>query len=264
MVAPNGDQSSNNSSRYPSIRRSKASDAQTLSGGLACNLNPDFNVVWVQAIMETIQCMVLIGSPLAILAQQGAEAANLIVDEKSCSVPWRERSIGGNDRTRHARREAASSASPDHHVSEHDAWWLITRSRAAREYGRERDDLCNVIEDQRRLRRRTLSPLRWSSAEDVALMGRSGFRALVRPLKRVRWLDKFKTTNIDRYDDSINPEEFIQVYQVVIEAAGGDDRVNANFLPTVLASAARSWLINLLEGSVTSWDQLCSMFIGNF
>jgi hypothetical protein len=43
-------------------------------------------------------------------------------------------------------------------------------------------------------------------------MGRSGFRALVRPLKRVQWPDKFKTANIDRYDGSSNPEEFIQVY----------------------------------------------------
>jgi hypothetical protein len=54
------------------------------------------------------------------------------------------------------------------------------------------------------------------------------------------------------------------VYQTVIEAAGGDDRVKANFLPTTLTGAARSWLINLPEGSVTSWDQLCVMFIRNF
>jgi hypothetical protein len=40
--------------------------------------------------------------------------------------------------------------------------------------------------------------------------------------------------------------------------------VNANFLPTTLTGAARSWLINLPEGSVTSWDQLCVMFIRNF
>jgi hypothetical protein len=51
-------------------------------------------------------------------------------------------------------------------------------------------------------------------------MGRSGFRALAGPLRQVRWPDKFKTTNIDRYDDSSNPEEFIQVYQTVIEAVG--------------------------------------------
>jgi hypothetical protein len=84
------------------------------------------------------------------------------------------------------------------------------------------------------------------------------------PLRQVRWPDKFKTVNINRYDDSINPEEFIQVYQTVIDAAGGDDRVKANFLPTALTGTVRSWLINLPEGSITSWDQLCAMFIENF
>jgi hypothetical protein len=54
------------------------------------------------------------------------------------------------------------------------------------------------------------------------------------------------------------------VYQTVIEADRGDDRVKANFVPTALTGAARSWLINLLEGSVTSFDQLCAMFIGKF
>jgi hypothetical protein len=71
-------------------------------------------------------------------------------------------------------------------------------------------------------------------------MGRSGFRALAGPLRQVRWIDKFKTGNIYRYDDSSNPEEFIQVYQTIIEVTGGDDRVKANFLPTALTSAARS------------------------
>jgi hypothetical protein len=31
-----------------------------------------------------------------------------------------------------------------------------------------------------------------------------------------------------------------------------------------LSEAIRSWLINLLEGYIHSWDQLCAMFIGNF
>jgi hypothetical protein len=83
-------------------------------------------------------------------------------------------------------------------------------------------------------------------------MGRSRFRALIEPLRQVRWPDKFKTGNIDRYDGSSNPEEFIQVYQTVIEAVGGDDGVKANFLPTALTDVARSWLINLLEGFVIS------------
>jgi hypothetical protein len=69
---------------------------------------------------------------------------------------------------------------------------------------------------------------------------KSGFRALTGPLRQVWWPDKFKTGNIDRYDGFSNPKEFIQVYQTVIEAARGDDRVKVNFLPTVLIGAARS------------------------
>jgi hypothetical protein len=40
-------------------------------------------------------------------------------------------------------------------------------------------------------------------------MGKSGFRALAGPLRQVRWPDKFKIGNIDRYDGSSDPEEFI-------------------------------------------------------
>jgi hypothetical protein len=54
------------------------------------------------------------------------------------------------------------------------------------------------------------------------------------------------------------------VYQTVIEAARGDNQVKDNFLPTALTIAARLWLINLPEGSITSWDQLYAMFIENF
>jgi hypothetical protein len=102
MVAPNGDRFRNSSSGYPAIGRSETSDAQTPSTGLVRNLNPDFNAVWVQVIMETIQRMPRDGSPLALLAQQGDEATNLIVAEKSASGSRREPSTGDNDRARRA------------------------------------------------------------------------------------------------------------------------------------------------------------------
>jgi hypothetical protein len=95
-------------------------------------------------------------------------------------------------------------------------------------------------------------------------VGKSGFRAMTGPLRQVWWPDRFKTGNIDRYDGSNNPEDFIQVYQTVIETARGDDQVKANFLPTALTGVTRYCLINLPKGSITSWDQLCGMFIGNF
>jgi hypothetical protein len=97
------------------------------------------------------------------------------------------------------------------------------------EYGCNRDDLHNVIEYRRRIRDRTLSPPPRFLVRDITPTGRSGFRALAGPLREVRWPAKFKTCHIDRYDGSNNPEEFIQVYQTIIEAVGGDDRVKANF-----------------------------------
>jgi hypothetical protein len=83
MVAPNGDWSCNSSSRYSTIGRSE-SDAQTPSAGLVWNLNSDFKL-FGSVIMETIQRMAPNGSPLALLAQQGAEAVILVIAEKSAS-----------------------------------------------------------------------------------------------------------------------------------------------------------------------------------
>jgi hypothetical protein len=97
------------------------------------------------------------GSPLAIVAQQGAEAANLVIMEKSVGVLWRELSVGDNDRAKHARSEVVSLASPNRRLSDHDAWRRITQNCTVQEYGRERDNLCNVIKDQRHLRLRTPS-----------------------------------------------------------------------------------------------------------
>jgi hypothetical protein len=158
MVAPDGDRARNGSSGYPIIGRSEATDTQTPSAGLVQNLNPDFNVIWVQVIIETIQCMALDGSSLALLAQQRAEAANHVVAEKSAGVPREEPSVGCNDRVGRARSEAASSASSRQYLSEHDACHCITQDRNVREYGRNQNDLRNIIEDRRRIRDRTPSP----------------------------------------------------------------------------------------------------------
>jgi hypothetical protein len=141
MVAPNEDQPRHSSSGYPTIGRSEASDARTLSTGLIQNLNLDFNAIHVQAIMETIQRMAPDGSPLALLAWQGAEAANLVIAEKSTGVPRREPSGGHNDRARRARSEVASSFRPNRRLAGNDARRRITQNRNVREYGRDRDDL---------------------------------------------------------------------------------------------------------------------------
>jgi hypothetical protein len=43
------------------------------------NLNPDFNTIQLQTIMESIQRLTPEGSPLIVLVQQGAEVTNIII-----------------------------------------------------------------------------------------------------------------------------------------------------------------------------------------
>jgi hypothetical protein len=76
------------------------------------------------------------------------------------------------------------------------------------------------------------------------------FHALALGLKQVTCPYKFKPEPINKYDGSSNPEEFIQFHHTVIEAAKGDDRVKVNYMPTALIGAARSWIINLSEGTI--------------
>jgi hypothetical protein len=131
MVAPDRDRAHNSSSGYLAIGRLETTNAQTPSAELVQNLNSEFNVIRVQAILDIIQRMAPDGSPPAFLAQQGAEAANLVVAEKSAGVPQGEPFVGRNDRAGRARSEAASSVSPRRHLSERDARRRITQNHNA-------------------------------------------------------------------------------------------------------------------------------------
>jgi hypothetical protein len=205
-------------------------------------------------------------SSLVALAQQRAEAANYVIAERSANNPQVEPSVGNwsNDQVKRARSEAASLASGNSRLAHNDARRRITQNRRLRENDRDCDDLHNVIDDQRHLKARSPTPPWCSLARDVTPSRRGSFRALAAPLKQVVRLEKFKPRYIDKYDRSSNSEEFILVNHTVIEAAGGDDRVKTNYLPTTLSGVTRSWLINLPKGSIYTCDQLCTMFIENF
>jgi hypothetical protein len=92
------------------------------------------------------------------------------------------------------------------------------------------------------------------SSERCHPIRRGGFCALAPPLRHVIWSEKFKARHIDKYDGSSNTEKFIQVYHAVIEVAEEDDQVKINYPSTVLFDTARSWLINLTEGSAKHPD----------
>jgi hypothetical protein len=73
----------------------------------------------------------------------------------------------------------------------------------------------------------------------------------------------FKPLGIEKYVRSTNPAEWLKVYQLAIEATGGDSYVMENYLPVFLSSSTRTWLLRLPVGSVRSWNQLCQLFTSN-
>jgi hypothetical protein len=131
MVAPVGGPSHNSSNRYPIIGRSEVSDARTPNDKTIQNLNPDFNVIHLQTIMESIKRMAHEGSPLVALAQHGAEAVNFFIAQRSTDNPRAKPSVGNrsNDRTKRARSEATTSASGNRHLVDNNACQWITQNR---------------------------------------------------------------------------------------------------------------------------------------
>jgi hypothetical protein len=74
---------------------------------------------------------------------------------------------------------------------------------------------------------------------------------------------KFWPHLLEKYDGIVNPAEFLQIYSTSILTAGGDEAVMAIYFPVTLTGMARSWLMNLPEGSLTSWQELCRQFTAN-
>ena len=92
----------------------------------------------------------------------------------------------------------------------------------------------------------------------------SGCMAFTRSLRRVVWPQKFRPALPKGYDGSNNPVEFLQLYTTSIQAAGGGDKVMANWFSHALRDSALSWLLNLPEDCVNSWEELCKQFVSNF
>ena len=56
----------------------------------------------------------------------------------------------------------------------------------------------------------------------------------------------------------------MQLYELSIEEANCDEKVMANWFPMALKDGARSWLLNLPPGSISSWDEMRNRFAANF
>jgi hypothetical protein len=80
----------------------------------------------------------------------------------------------------------------------------------------------------------------------------------------VVWPRKFRPHLLEKYDGTVNPTEFLQIYSTSILAAGRNEAVMANYFHVVLTGMAQSWLMNLPSGSLYSWEELCCQFTVNF
>jgi hypothetical protein len=83
-------------------------------------------------------------------------------------------------------------------------------------------------------------------------------------LRMVVWPHKFWPHLPEKYDRAVNPAEFLQIYSTSILVAGGDEDIMANYFPVALTETMQSWLMNLPEGTLTSWQELWCHFTANF
>ena len=87
-----------------------------------------------------------------------------------------------------------------------------------------------------------------------------GCPAFTRELRQVQWpsTKNFKPDVPEKYDGRIHPSEFLNVYTIAVQAAGGrDEKILANYFPLVLKPNVRSWLMHLPDNSISSWADLC-------
>ena len=95
-------------------------------------------------------------------------------------------------------------------------------------------------------------------------MTTAGYRAFIPELSSVVWPGKLKPDIPPCYDSTPDPAEFLQLYELSIEVANGDEKVMANWFPMALKDGARSWLLNLPVGSISSWGKMRERFVANF
>ena len=88
--------------------------------------------------------------------------------------------------------------------------------------------------------------------------------ALAPELRCLVWPGKFKPDLPPRYDGTTDPTEFLQLYELSIEASNATEQVMAYWFPMALKDGARSWLLNLPVRSIYSRGELRERFVANF
>jgi hypothetical protein len=66
-------------------------------------------------------------------------------------------------------------------------------------------------------------------------VGSGGCMMLAPHLRVVVWPRKFRPHLPEKYDGTVNPAKFLQIYSTSILAAGGDEVIMANYFPVALS-----------------------------
>jgi hypothetical protein len=107
------------------------------------------------------------------------------------------------------------------------------------------------------------TPMGTRSPIGVPLAG-VGCAALVDHLHAASWPPNFRPHLPEKYGETSNLSEFLQVYVTAITAVGGKTALMATYFHVALSGPARTWLMNLVPGSVYSWEELHARFVANF
>jgi hypothetical protein len=59
-------------------------------------------------------------------------------------------------------------------------------------------------------------------------------------LRMVVWPPMFRSHLLEKYNGTVNPIEFLQIYSTTILTVGGNETIMANYFPVALTGTARS------------------------
>jgi hypothetical protein len=184
------------------------------------------------------------------MSAHNALALRMIIDQLAPLLPKNSKEVNAQVKHLQAMLDAAIGEDPtpqrgdrrwgqdpDHYPSSHrDSASSITPLEE-RGQGWDRQDVWDVIRNKdtcRQIKNRPITFPSWRTQLRVV-----GVRAFSHNLKGVHWPLNFRPSGIE-------------VYQLAIEAAGGDSYAMANYLHVCLSLSARTWLLGLLTGSVCS------------
>ena len=75
---------------------------------------------------------------------------------------------------------------------------------------------------------------------------------------------KFKMPSLDSYDGTHDPFDHIVTFKTTMHLKGVPDEIMCRAFPTTLKGLAQVWFSKIPPGTVSSFEELCKLFVNNF